>query len=76
MFAAVAEHLNDGGLFIVDANTVGELRRLGEEPPWVYEFDDHVLIMDVSLADGGPPRGGTSVSSNTWASPSTCSTTR
>ena len=54
MFAAVAEHLNDGGLFIVDANTVGELRRLGEEPPWVYEFDDNVLIMDVIARRGGP----------------------
>ena len=53
MFAAVADHLNDGGLFIVDVNTVGELRRLGEEPPWVYEFDDHVLIMDVTLAEEG-----------------------
>ena len=53
MFAAVADHLIDGGLFIVDVNTVGELRRLGEEPPWVYEFDDHVLIMDVTLAEEG-----------------------
>jgi SAM-dependent methyltransferase len=53
MFAAVYEHLNEGGLFILDVNTVGELRRLGEEPAWVYEFDDNVLIMDVSLAEDG-----------------------
>ncbi len=52
-FAAVYDHLNEGGLFILDVNTVGELRRLGEEPPWVYEFDDNVLIMDVSLAEDG-----------------------
>jgi hypothetical protein len=32
---------------------VGELRRLSEEPPWVYEFDEHVLIMDVARADNG-----------------------
>jgi SAM-dependent methyltransferase len=52
-FAAVYDHLEEGGLFVVDVNTVGELRRLGDEPPWVYEFDDNVLIMDVTLADGG-----------------------
>ena len=32
MFDAVHRHLADGGLFIFDVNTVGELRRLGEEP--------------------------------------------
>ena len=53
MFTSVFDHLNPGGLFIVDVNTVGELRRLGEEQPWVYEFDDHVLIMDVALAGDG-----------------------
>ena len=53
MFAAVEDHLVEGGLFIVDVNTLGELRRLGEEPPWVYEFDEHVLIMDVALAGDG-----------------------
>ena len=52
-FAAVYDHLNEGGLFILDVNTVGELRRLGEEPPWVYEFDDNILIMDVSMAEDG-----------------------
>ncbi len=40
MFDAVHEHLVEGGLFIFDVNTVGELRRLGDEPPWVYDFDD------------------------------------
>ena len=53
MFAAVYDHLEEGGLFVLDVNTVGELRRLGDEPPWVYEFDDNVLIMDVSLAEEG-----------------------
>ena len=50
MFEAVYDHLADGGLFIFDVNTLGELRRLGAEPPWVYEFDDHLLIMDVTSA--------------------------
>ena len=53
LFEAVYDHLVAGGLFIFDVNTVGELRRLGEEPPWVFEFDEHVLIMDVTLAEGG-----------------------
>ncbi len=53
MFGAVHRHLVDGGLFVFDVNTVGELRRLGEEPPWVYDFDDNVLIMDVTPGTGG-----------------------
>jgi SAM-dependent methyltransferase len=53
MFDAVHDHLVDGGLFIFDVNTVGELRRLGEEPPWVFDFDGGVLIMDVTSAEGG-----------------------
>jgi predicted TPR repeat methyltransferase len=53
MFDAVHEHLVDGGLFVFDVNTIGELRRLGEEPPWVYDFGENVLIMDVALAEDG-----------------------
>ncbi len=47
MFEAVYDHLVEGGLFIFDVNTVGELRRLGEEPPWVFDFDGHVYVLDV-----------------------------
>jgi SAM-dependent methyltransferase len=53
MFGAVHDHLVDGGLFIFDVNTVGELRRLGEEPPWVFDFEGGVAIMDVTFADDG-----------------------
>jgi SAM-dependent methyltransferase len=54
MFRSVYEHLQPGGLFIFDVNTMGELRRLGDEPPWVYDFELGVLIMDVTFAhDGG-----------------------
>ena len=53
MFHAVYDHLVEGGLFIFDVNTVGELRRLGEEPPWVFDFDEHVYVMDVSLVGDG-----------------------
>ncbi len=51
MFDAVHDHLAEGGLFIFDVNTVGELRRLGDDPPWVYEFAGGVMIMDVAFAE-------------------------
>ena len=54
-WAAVSErvhrHLADDGLFVFDVNTVGELRRLGDEPPWVYDFDGGTAIIDVSFAE-------------------------
>jgi SAM-dependent methyltransferase len=53
MFDAVYDHLVEDGLFIFDVNTVGELRRLGDEPPWVFDFDDHVYILDVSFEGEG-----------------------
>ena len=53
MFAAAYDHLADGGIFIFDVNTVGELRRLGDEPPWVYDFDGNVVIMDVYTTGDG-----------------------
>ncbi len=55
MFDAVHEHLVDGGLFVFDVNTLGEIRRLGDEPPWVDDFDSGVLIMDVSFAEDESP---------------------
>lgn len=57
MFDAVHQHLVDGGLFIFDVNTVGELRRLGEESPWVDDFDGGVAIIDVSYAEDGESEG-------------------
>jgi SAM-dependent methyltransferase len=50
LFDGVHRHLDDGGLFVFDVNTVGELRRLGEEPPWVYDFEGGTAIIDVSFA--------------------------
>ena len=47
VFARVAAHLVEGGLFVFDLNTVGRLRELGDVAPWVHDFDGHVLIMDV-----------------------------
>ncbi len=44
-------HLTNNGLFVLDVNTVGELRRLGDEPPWVYDFDGGTAIIDVTFAE-------------------------
>ena len=49
VFAHVARHLTAGGLFIFDLNTLGRLRELAELEPWVHDFDDHTLIMDVDF---------------------------
>ncbi len=51
MFDSVHDHTVDGGLFMFDVNTLGELRRLGEEPPWVHDFDEGVAIIDISFAE-------------------------
>jgi SAM-dependent methyltransferase len=50
LIACVHAHLTEGGLFVLDVNTVGELHRLGDEPPWVYDFDGGTAIIDVSFA--------------------------
>jgi SAM-dependent methyltransferase len=50
LFACVHAHLAADGLFVFDVNTVGELHRLGDEPPWVYDFDGGAAIIDVSFA--------------------------
>jgi predicted TPR repeat methyltransferase len=52
-FDAVRGHLAEGGLFIFDVNTVGELRRLAEDPPAVYDFDRGVAVIDVAVAEDG-----------------------
>lgn len=52
-FAAVHDHLVPGGLFVFDVNTLGELYRIGEEQPWVFDFDGNVLIMDVLVGEDG-----------------------
>jgi SAM-dependent methyltransferase len=57
MFDCVHKHLADGGLFIFDVNTIGELRRLGDEPPWVYDFDEGTAIIDVEFAEDANSHG-------------------
>ncbi len=50
LLEAAHAHLDEGGLLAFDVNTVGELRRLGEEPPWIYDFDGGTAVIDVSFA--------------------------
>jgi SAM-dependent methyltransferase len=51
-FGTVHAHLHEGGLFMFDVNTAGKLRRLSEAPPWVQEFDGHLMVMDVMPGEG------------------------
>jgi len=47
-FACVREHLTEEGLFIFDVNTIGHLNRVACEQPQVREFDDAMVIINVS----------------------------
>ncbi len=53
VFDRVHEHLVEGGgLFVFDVNTVGRLRALARQNPYVQGFGDHTLIMDITPAEG------------------------
>jgi SAM-dependent methyltransferase len=53
LFECARAHLRAGGLFVFDVNTVGQLRRLGDTPPWVSEVDGATITQDVEwLGDG------------------------
>jgi len=49
VFHGVNNHLNDGGIFIFDVNTIDRLNQLGDMAPWVHDFDDNTLIMNVDF---------------------------
>jgi SAM-dependent methyltransferase len=53
LFERTADHLNDGGLFAFDVNTVGSLRRLAEAAAWDVELSDAIVTQWV-----GPGRNG------------------
>lgn len=55
VFARTAEHLAAGGIFHLDVNTVGRLRRLAAGPPWVHDFDGNTLVMEVHEVEGMAP---------------------
>jgi SAM-dependent methyltransferase len=48
VFERAHEHLVEGGLFIFDVNTIGRLRGLGHQLPYVEDFGDHTLIMNIT----------------------------
>jgi SAM-dependent methyltransferase len=67
LFDRAADHLDDGGLFAFDVNTVGSLRRLGETPAWDVELSNMTVrqwvephgerrwIWHVELHEAGAP---------------------
>lgn len=52
-FRCVTRHLNDGGLFIFDVNTLGKLQRLVEGPAWEKWFDRDLAIIKVTGGQRG-----------------------
>ena len=48
LFANVGRHLSDNGVFIFDINTQKKLDRHIAEPPWVHQFGNNLLIMEIT----------------------------
>jgi SAM-dependent methyltransferase len=53
LFERVRAHLRDGGLFVFDVNTVGQLRRLGDAPAWVLEVAGATITQEVEWRGAG-----------------------
>lgn len=51
MFGNVYNHLNPGGIFIFDINTLHKLNTLADSPPSVHEFEKNLLITNVYRKD-------------------------
>src|SRR5580658_745279 len=51
VFERAHEHLVEGGLFIFDVNTIGRLRGLGHQVPYVEQFGGNTLIMSITPTD-------------------------
>lgn len=47
-FKVAREHVNPGGLFLFDMNTLGRLSEMASQPVWVQDFDENTLIMKIS----------------------------
>jgi SAM-dependent methyltransferase len=52
-FRCVAAHLNAGGVFVFDVNTIGKLQRLVKGPPWVKQFGRDLVIIKVNGGRAG-----------------------
>ena len=50
-FACTRKHLAEGGLFIFDVNTIGQLNREASKQPQVHEFDGNTVIINVTAAE-------------------------
>ena len=48
LFANVWRHLSEKGVFIFDINTQKKLDRHIAEPPWVHQFGNNLLIMEIT----------------------------
>jgi SAM-dependent methyltransferase len=53
LFDRAAAHLRAGGLFAFDVNTVGQLRRLAQLPPWTLEVTGATVTQHVEWIGGG-----------------------
>jgi hypothetical protein len=51
-FGCVREHLNEGGVFVFDIATVGNLMVLASIPKIVQQFGDNYLLIRVRTSDG------------------------
>jgi SAM-dependent methyltransferase len=51
-FRCVYEHLNDGGVFVFDIITSGNLMAMANAPKIVQRFGDNYLLISVRTADG------------------------
>lgn len=51
-FDRACEHLNEGGVFVFDISTIGNLRMLAGSHQEVQEFGDNYLIIKVRTDDG------------------------
>jgi SAM-dependent methyltransferase len=47
-FRSAARHLNDGGLFIFDVNTIGKMQRLAEGSVWERWFNRDLAVIKVT----------------------------
>ncbi len=52
LFACTRAHLDDGGLFIFDVNTVTKIRGLAADPPFFFEAGTVTVAMNVDPPDG------------------------
>ena len=52
-FRRVAAHLNPGGLFLFDVNTIGKLQRLAKGPAWEKWFGRDLAIIKVAAGGRG-----------------------